>query len=367
MKKRLPGLLLQILIGLAAFLVGRFFTMPVAALLVFTSKSYAYGLLSVVVTVGAWEGSTQLYRAFRLVLFASLTPVQWVTLFSLVSGAYAVSLSGVAVAVQRYGLEAWLRCAPTPFKQLFLAVLCQVLLLVAVNGVRFFFHHWNDAQRLTADLTQATVRANYEALKNQVNPHFLFNSLSALTTLIYQDPDVAADFVTQLAKVYRYVLDSQRQELVPLATELEVVRAYAFLLTTRHGAGLVLDIDLPGASTPEALPPLSLQMLLENAVKHNRFAPEHPLRVRVAREAGALVVRNNVQPRSPPEPSTGLGLDNIRQRYALLGARPVEVTATARIFAVKLPLLPLLPPYDRPDSGRRAADRRTPAGAAAAL
>lgn len=165
------------------------------------------------------------------------------------SGLYAVALSLGAVWVELRVLEPWLGCAPTPFKQLFLAVLCQVLLVVAVNGVRIFFQYRNAAQQLTAELQQATVRANYEALKNQVNPHFLFNSLSALTTLIYQDPDVAADFVTQLAKVYRYVLESQRQELVPLATELEVVRAYAFLLTTRHGAGLVLD--LPDMTTPK--------------------------------------------------------------------------------------------------------------------
>ena len=358
-------MLLQLLTGLLAFLAGRFFTMPAEELLVFTPASYAHGLLSVVLMLGAWEGSTLLYRAFRRVLFASLTAVQWVTLFSLVSGLYAVALSLGAVWVELRVLEPLLGCVPTPFKQLFLAVLCQVLLVVAVNGVRIFFQHWKTAQQLTAELQQATVRANYEALKNQVNPHFLFNSLSALTTLIYQDADLAADFVTQLAKVYRYVLDSQRQELVPLATELEVVRAYAFLLTTRHGAGLVLDLDLPDDPAPEALPPLSLQMLLENAVKHNRLSPAQPLRVWVWREAGTLLVANNVQPRSTPEPSTGLGLANIRQRYALLGARPVEITATAATFTVTLPLLPLA--HDRSDSGRRAADRRAPAGAAAAL
>lgn len=367
MKTRLLSLLLQILTGLLAFLAGRFFTMPAAELLVFTSKSYAYGLLSVLLLLGAWEGSTQLYRAFRQVLFATLTPVQWITLFSLVSGVYAVALSVGMVVLMLDVLEPMLGCAPTPAKQLFLAVLVQVLLVVAANGVRIFFRHWNAAQQLTADLQQATVRANYEALKNQVNPHFLFNSLSALTTLIYQDPDVAADFVTQLAKVYRYVLESQRQELVPLATELEVVRAYAFLLTTRHGASLELDLDLPPATGPEALPPLSLQMLIENAVKHNRLSPEQPLRVHVTRTADALVVSNNVQPRSTPEPSTGLGLANIRQRYALLGPRPVEVTATAASFTVTLPLFPLPPAYERADSGRRAPHRRTPADAAAAL
>ncbi|WP_052732946.1 sensor histidine kinase [Hymenobacter terrenus] len=366
MKNKVIALLLQIVTGLAAYLAGRFFTMPAEQLLVFGPRAYAYVVLSVLIIIGSWEGSTQLYRAFRQVLFASLTPVQWVTLFSLASGLYAVLLSLAAVYFHHNVLEVLLECKPTPFKQLFLAVVFQVFLVVAVNGVRIFFRYWKTSQLLTADLTQATVRANYEALQNQVNPHFLFNSLSALTTLIYKDQDMAADFVTQLAKVYRYVLDSQRQELVPLRTELAVVQAYAFLLATRHGEGLVLEIDLTPAHDGEVLPPLSLQMLLENAVKHNRLSPESPLYVRVSREGGCLVVHNNVQRRSSPEPSTGLGLANIRQRYALLSPHPIEVTATDAFFTVKLPLL-LLPTHESADSGRRATHRRTPDRVAAAV
>ncbi|WP_310395093.1 histidine kinase [Hymenobacter sp.] len=367
MKKLLPGLLLQILAGLLAFLAGRFFTLPAGQLFAFGPHSYAYAILAVVVVTGSWEGSTQLYRAARRVLFANLAPVQWITLFTLASGLYAVLLTGGAVFLHIDVLEVLLNCPPTTeYKQLFLAVLFVVCLVVGVNGVRIFFRHWQQAQQLTAELKQATILADYEALKNQVNPHFLFNSLSALSALIYKDQDLAADFVTQLAKVYRYVLDSQRQELVPLRTELEFVRAYAFLLTIRHDAAFALELDLTDEPTPEALPPLSLQMLVENAVKHNRLSPESPLHVRVSRVPGGLLVQNNVQRRSTPEPSTGLGLANIRQRYAALGPARVEISATAATFAVTLPLLPL-PAHESTDSGRRAPHGRTPDRAAPAL
>jgi hypothetical protein len=366
MSKFLTRVLLQMGVGLLAYLVGRFFAEPTEQVLVFGPHSYAYALLSVLVMFASWEGSTQLYRAFRQVLFANLTPVQWITLFTLVSGLYAVLLTLGAVYLHLDVLEKLLNCPPTmAYKQLFLAVLFLVSLVLAVNGVRIFFQYWGQSQQLTAELRQARIRSDYEALKNQVNPHFLFNSLSALSTLVYKDPDLASDFVTQLAKVYRYVLDNQGRELVPLRTELEFAQAYGFLLATRHGPALALELDLvPGPA--EALPPLSLQMLIENAVKHNRLAPESPLRIQVVRQADALLVRNNVQRRPVPEPSTGLGLANIRQRYALLSPRRVEIMADEHTFAVQLPLLSL-PANESFDSGGRAAHGRALDQFAAAL
>ena len=191
-------------------------------------------------------------------------------------------------------------------------------------------------------LERAAVQAQLDALRNQVNPHFLFNSLSILAALVDTDARLAGQFVSRLAKAYRYILEQREQARVPLRTELDFLAAYTFLLTVRFEGKLFVALDVPEAARDGyAIAPLTLQLLLENAVKHNRLSAAEPLRVTIALAGDCLRVANPVQRRLAPEASTGVGLQNIIGRYRLLTDQPVRVAEADGYFVVDLPLLPL--------------------------
>ena len=203
-----------------------------------------------------------------------------------------------------------------------------------------FFNNWKKAALDAEKLKKEQMITQYESLKNQVNPHFLFNSLNALTDLIYEDQDRAAAFIRQLSQVYRYVLETRQQELVTLDTELEFIKAFVALQKARFGDKLQVNISQNNVKH-KMMPPMALQMLLENAIKHNEISMQHPLQINVYVENDdTLVVKNNLKKKNIPlEPSSGLGLENIKARYAFLSDRGVDIKATDQEFIVKLPLL----------------------------
>ena len=190
-----------------------------------------------------------------------------------------------------------------------------------------------------AQLQKETFQAQLEALKNQVDPHFLFNSLNVLGSLIHLDADRAVQFLGQLSDVYRALLDSGAHTLVPLRSEMALVRAYANLMETRFGEALRVEWDIAPAWEQALVPPTAVQMLLENAIKHNGSTTRKPLRIKVSAADGLLVVENNRQPRTDVVASTHLGLQNIQRRYHHLTDRPVEIVPTPASFVVRLPLL----------------------------
>ncbi|MFD1875567.1 sensor histidine kinase [Hymenobacter bucti] len=223
-------------------------------------------------------------------------------------------------------------------------------LSLAVSAVlSLFFYYFVEREHVRKNLEQEVVRvaqlqketfqAQLEALKNQVDPHFLFNSLNVLGSLIHLDADRAVQFLGQLADVYRALLDSGAHPLVPLRTEMALVRAYASLMETRFGAALRVEWDVDQAWEQALVPPTTVQMLLENAIKHNGSTTRKPLRIKVSAADGLLVVENNRQPRTDVMPSTHLGLQNIQRRYHHLTDRPVEIVPTPEFFVVRLPLL----------------------------
>jgi sensor histidine kinase YesM len=203
---------------------------------------------------------------------------------------------------------------------------------------RGFLLSWKNAAVDAEAAKKESIKAQYESLKSQVNPHFLFNSLNALTNLVYEDQDKAAKFIKQLSDVYRYVLDTRDREMVSLEEELRFLNAYLFLQQIRFGEKLQVKIDLNGLASQVA--PLAFQMLIENAIKHNEISQDNPLIIHLYSREDYLVVENNFQKKSVvKEDSPGIGLDNIRKRYAFLSDRPIEVTQTGKLFSVKLPVL----------------------------
>ncbi|MDG1276209.1 MAG: sensor histidine kinase [Algoriphagus sp.] len=206
---------------------------------------------------------------------------------------------------------------------------------------RSWLLEWKKSATEAEKLRTEMMASQYQSLKDQLNPHFLFNSLNVLSNLVYEDADRSAAFILKLSKIYRYVLEVQQEELVALEKELDFAKNYLELQKIRFEENLIYNIKATGTE-PLFLPPLSLQLLLENAIKHNEASQENPLFIQIIREGNELWISNTFQPKKNlNEPSTGIGLANIRKRYELLSNQEIQVIQTADEFIVKLPLLKL--------------------------
>ena len=229
------------------------------------------------------------------------------------------------------------------FFRLGLAMLFMVI-IVAVVVITYesmdSFGYWQQSRKEVDTLSKAQLQAQLDALRQQVNPHFLFNSLNSLTALISEDPQKAEAFSEELSSVYRYLLRSNDTPLVPLASELAFVDSYYHLLKTRYGDSLTLvQRILPGMEARH-IPPLTLQLLIENAVKHNVILPEQPLLIDLhTNEDNYLIVSNNVQRKPSRSLSNGVGLSNILGKYAMLGQSAPVIEDDGREFRVMLPLV----------------------------
>ncbi len=183
------------------------------------------------------------------------------------------------------------------------------------------------------------LQSKYQNLKNQINPHFLFNSLSVLQNLIETDPHKANEFVDNLSSMYRYILENREESMSSVERELGILEVYLFLLKTRHEDSLSVEISVGEEYYQSFIPTLSLQLLIENAVKHNKFSHEQPLSIKVFVENDHLVVQNKLKKKGSTPTSTKIGLENIRKQYSLQTDRSVIVTEDEEFFTVKLPVL----------------------------
>jgi two-component system, LytTR family, sensor kinase len=189
-------------------------------------------------------------------------------------------------------------------------------------------------------LEKENVMARYKSLKDQIEPHFLFNSLSVLSSLIHTNADLASEFVIRLSKTLRYIIESNKTILVPLREEMKVVEDYFFLLKTRFNESISLTVDIENDQYSEVfVPPVALQSLLENAINHNKFSVDQPLSITISAVNNFIEVRNSLNKKNIIHDSTGVGLNNIRQRYELIAGKKIIVEETEKEFIVKLPFL----------------------------
>lgn len=216
------------------------------------------------------------------------------------------------------------------------------IISVVITAIFYAIYYYRNKQetRVTEQkIIAGTASAKFDALKNQLDPHFLFNSLNVLTSLIEENPEAATRFTTSLSKVYRYVLEQKNKELVTLEEELKFAELYMSLLAVRFEDSIVFTMPAQVEDSQAKVVPLSLQLLLENAVKHNQVMPSKKLHISISEENGNLVVTNNSQPKQVLKESTGFGLRNIRDRYALLTKRPVQVKKNEKEFIVSIPII----------------------------
>ncbi len=202
----------------------------------------------------------------------------------------------------------------------------------------YFFHKYKEAILEKEKIQLAHIQGQLENLRNQINPHFLFNSLNTLMNLIPTDPDRAMNYLDKLSKFYRYAVSNQEQQLVPLKTELDNMKIYADLLKERFHEGIEITIDDSTVNGAQILP-LCLQLLIENAVKHNIVSKKKPLQIEVKKDGDYMSVKNNIQKRIHEVKSTGMGLKNIRERIAFFTEEPLIVEENENTFMVSVPLV----------------------------
>jgi sensor histidine kinase YesM len=215
------------------------------------------------------------------------------------------------------------------------------LSFMAFFTARSWLYEWRNSAIEAEQLKSENISSQYQSLKDQLNPHFLFNSLNVLSNLVYESADKSAEFIQQLSKIYRYVLEVQQEELVGLDREIGFAENYLNLQKIRFEGSLEYFIDVHQFKG-HYLPPLSLQLLLENAIKHNIASLEKPLKIMIEQREDFLIVRNILQPKLTKEDlKTGIGLPNIQKRYALLSNQSPTIIKTEKEFIVELPLLKL--------------------------
>lgn len=203
----------------------------------------------------------------------------------------------------------------------------------------YFIGQWRDsivkAERLEKEKTQV----QFDNLKNQLNPHFLFNALTSLNSLIFENQGLASQFLQHLSKVYRYVLQNKDKNFVSVQTELDFIQNYVFLLRTRFEHALTITFNIDVQSKDKAVVPVTLQILIENALKHNVVDKDRPLSIRIETNDDYLVVSNNLQTRKLVETSNKQGLENLKSLYAFLTDKPVLITSGETEFSVSVPLV----------------------------
>ncbi len=219
-----------------------------------------------------------------------------------------------------------------------IGIIISLMILFVEFGIQIF-QKWKISLVQIESYKAETAQAKLESLQNQVNPHFLFNNMSVLSALIYKDQDKAVDFVSQLSQVYRYLLDSQGRDLVSLETEMTFIETYCSLLQIRYSPNLTVEIDIPKTHFDKLIPPLSVQLLVENCIKHNEVSTAKPLCISIAIENDSFCIKNKIQLRLTAEKGSNSGLKNIQARYAFFTERKVQISCENQVFSVCLPLL----------------------------
>jgi len=211
------------------------------------------------------------------------------------------------------------------------------LIGVTIGSLVFFYFEWNASLQREQKLREEKLIFQYETLKNQVNPHFLFNSLNTLSSLVSKDAQLSEKFIAKFSLIYRYILENRDIDLVPLSKEVDFVRDYFFLQKIRDNGKIALDIKIDDLEKYEILP-ISLQLLIENALKHNAATKDNPLKIKVTRKEDFIIVENSLEPKMRLEPSSKIGLKNLIERVKLVMNKDVIIEASNSQFIVKMPV-----------------------------
>jgi len=322
-----PGLI--ILVGIlvsGVFLIAQGMDSPVRGL-----ASLGHGLA---ITAGIWIGCMGIVRYLWGKFPWEFYPVKHLVWEIVLITAWTMLYSSILYLIET-GFNVFKR-VENLFMEAFVTLLITYL-ITAIHELVYFYQQWKYHFSKSIRLEKDNIQAKYETLKTQINPHFLFNSLNSLTNLVDEN-EAAVKYIRDLSDFFRYMLGSRDKELVLVREEISLLEKYIHLQQSRFRDNLNITLEVPESFYHYAIPPLVLQMLVENSIKHNIISRDRPLSVSVRAENETLLVENNLQKKSGIS-STGQGLRNISERYRLFTAREVIITETSAIFKVAIPLL----------------------------
>ena len=284
-----------------------------------------------------WKGCNWIHTKLRPLYRPISNPFSKIAAVCLVSALYGACTGGLSALV-------WIKLSREPggwssVNMFILACIAAVIIFTLIYEILFLSKERELDTRIVDQLDKELTQAELQVLTNEMDPHFLFNSLNTLNHLILNEPKQAHLFNNRLAQVYKYFLINKNKELISLADELEFIESYFYLLQIRHDNKLQLEAQLDEKSARVMIPPCSLQILVENAIKHNEFSDSTPLRIKVTINDQYLQVSNNIKPKLYAVNSTGIGLKNLSSRYKILFRKDITIATTRENFIVKLPLI----------------------------
>lgn len=300
------------------FLWGTFFSFIAAFLLAYPNL-YIIRFLN---EQYPWESS----GAPRLLIQVLLTLVT-----GLIIGFLITSVSHLLNAYQENLIRVYV------FNMIVVAA-CNIVLMTVFEAWIFFYRQ-SESEKRNLELSRELSSIRFEVLKNQMNPHFMFNSLNVLSSLIEEDTEKSQRFIEEFSTIYRYVLETIEKHVVTLEKELEFARSYMFLQQIRHGDELSWSVDIPSAWLQSYLPPLSLQLVLENAIKHNKIEKEQPFHISLTVSNDKLRIENPLKPKISFKKSTGVGQSNLKKRYSMITNRTPEFRLETHRYVATLPLI----------------------------
>lgn len=295
-------------------------------------------IIGFVNTVALWTGCRYILMQLWIKMPWQRYPYRHLVVEIVLITAYTFLVTGVLWLVfSRFTTSCF---KDADFLNVFTASAIISLIISFVHEGLYFFHQWKYSLVRSETLEKEYYVSQLETLKSQVNPHFLFNSLNTLIGLIEENREKAIGYVQKLSDFYRTIIQLRNQPLISVNEEKALILNYYDIQQQRYGRNLELNIQIADSSLAGSVPPLTLQILVENAIKHNVIATGRPLRIDIVSvENGYILVKNNLQPRELEEPSGGLGLQNIKNRFALLTDKPVEIVQSVSAFAVAVPVI----------------------------
>lgn len=292
-----------------------------------------------IITVLLWEGNLQIDSFLDKKISWITSPNERIIAQIVTNLVYTILVLIISISVINYFKFGVFELFNPKLREVFIPTIIITFLVVMVDIANHFFKSWKASLIEVEKHKTENVNAQLQNLKNQLNPHFLFNNLSVLTSLVYKNQDKAAEFINELAKVYRYVLDTKNAELVTLQEELDFLNHYLYLLKIRFEDSVSFEINIEEGNKSNYILPMCLQTVVENTIQHNEASQANPLKVLIYSQNNSLVIENTIKPRSNDVTSSKTGLKNIEMRYSFYTDKKVIVSNNEEIFKVILPLI----------------------------
>ena len=292
-----------------------------------------------IITVLLWEGNLQIDSYLDKKISWITSPNERIIAQIVTNLVYTILVLIISISVINYFKFGVFELFNPKLREVFIPTIIITFLVVMVDIANHFFKSWKASLIEVEKHKTESVNAQLQNLKNQLNPHFLFNNLSVLTSLVYKNQDKAAEFINELAKVYRYVLDTKNAELVTLQEELDFLNHYLYLLKIRFEDSVSFEIKIEEGNKSDYILPMCLQTVVENTIQHNEASQANPLKVLIYSQNNSLVIENTIKPRSNDVTSSKTGLKNIEMRYSFYTDKKVIVSNNEEIFKVILPLI----------------------------